>query len=118
VVLVDTSVWIDHFRNGNARLIEILNNDNVYCHPLIIGELACGNLKNRNDILLLLKSLPQAKPVDHDELLLFIDSQKLMGQGVGYVDISLLGSALIAGLSLWTFDKKLQKLADRFNICY
>lgn len=116
MVLVDTSVWIDHFRNGNNRLIELLNKNDVLCHPFIIGELACGNLKNRTYILNSLNSLPQSINIRHDEIMQFIENNNLMGQGIGYIDITLLISSILTGIPLWTFDKKLNQCASDLKI--
>jgi predicted nucleic acid-binding protein len=118
MVLVDTSVWIDHFRNNNKQLVELLNEDKVFCHQLVIGELACGNIKNRFEILTLLKSLPQSVNVAHDDILLFIEENKLMGLGLGYIDIQILRSSVLAGITLWTLDKKLTECSNRFNMCF
>jgi predicted nucleic acid-binding protein len=116
MVLVDTSVWISHLREGNAELSGLLNEAMVLCHPFILGELACGNLKNRSTILSYLELLPVSIYAEHEEVLSFIDDKRLMGKGLGYVDIHLLASALLTGVSLWTLDKKLMQAADRLNI--
>ena len=118
MVLVDTSVWIDHFRNKNKELIRLLNNDDVFCHPFIIGEIACGRIENRTEILTLLKSLPQSSMVDHDEILIFIENNHMMGLGMGYIDIAILASAKLSSMSLWTLDKKLKAIATKFDIHY
>ena len=111
MVLVDTSVWVDHFREGKAGLEKMLQQDRVVCHPFIIGELACGNLKNRAEILVLLKALPESVKADDEEILRFIEDRGLMGKGLGYIDVHLLASALLSGVSLWTVDKKLHGIA-------
>ncbi len=111
MVLVDTSVWISHLRDGDIRLATLLNDGQVTSHPFIIGELACGNLKNRSEILSLLQALPCAVQAEHHEILQFIENYKLMGKGLGYVDVHLLGSALLTGIPLWTLDKRLNKVA-------
>lgn len=117
-VLVDTSVWIDHFKKGNASLKRLLLDIEVLCHPFIIGELACGNLKNRNEILSLLHSLPMAPLVEHDEILYFLQSNKLMGIGIGLIDVHLLASAHLAQTPLWTIDKKLLNASDALGVSY
>ena len=117
-VLVDTSVWINFLRNGDKVLEDILNNGLLYCHPYIIGELACGHLSNRQEILSLLHELPSATVVEHDEVLHFIDWHKLMGRGLGYIDIHLLASAMLTGVKLWTLDKNLIKIAQLFSVHY
>ena len=116
MVLVDTSVWVAHLREGTTGLKALLLEGRVLCHPFIIGELACGNLKRRSEILLHLSALPRALPVNHDELLEFIDNYRLMGQGLGYVDIHLLGSALLTRVPLWTLDKKLNKIVGQLGL--
>jgi predicted nucleic acid-binding protein len=116
MVLVDSSVWIRHLRAGNTNLETLLNDGRVVCHPLIIGELACGNLKNRNEILTMLSSLPMAKQAEHEEVLQFIESNKLMGRGIGYVDAHLLASAVLTGIPFWTFDKKLHQVSLKLGI--
>jgi predicted nucleic acid-binding protein len=112
MVLVDTSVWVSHFRETHAGLVCLLNDGEVGCHPFIVGELACGNLKNRTTILSLLEALPMAIAVEHEEVLTFIESHDLMGKGLGYIDVHLLASAVLTGLPLWTLDKKLERVAD------
>ena len=116
MVLVDTPVWIDHFRNNNTQLIHLLNNGDVFCHPFIIGEIACGNIQNRIEILSLLQSLPQSLTIDHEEILIFIENNNIMGQGLGYIGITILASAILSGLSLWTLDKRLKTMAIKFDI--
>ena len=111
MILVDTSVWIEHLRYGTVELETVLDEGNVACHPFIIGELACGNLKNRTEILTLLRNLPVAAVANDDEVMKFIEGRQLMGKGLGYIDIHLLMSALLTGIPLWTFDKRLHELA-------
>ena len=105
--LVDTSVWIDHLRSGNARLIELLREDSVLIHPAVIGELACGTLRRRAETLASLRLLPQAPEASLDEVLHFIDERRLHGRGIGWVDAQLLASAALSGVSLWTLDVRL-----------
>jgi predicted nucleic acid-binding protein len=118
MVLVDTSVWVSHLRATHADLADLLNDGEVACHPFIVGELACGNLKNRAVILSLLEALPTASTVDHEEALTFIESHGLMGKGLGYVDVHLLASAALSGIPLWTLDKRLEQAADLLRISY
>ncbi len=115
-VMVDTSVWIAHFRKGEPFLEKLLEEEAVVCHSFVIGELACGNLKNRKEILSLLQSLPQAPQAESDEVLRLIDLKGLMGQGLGWVDVHLLASALLAEAQLWTLDKALRKASRRLEI--
>jgi predicted nucleic acid-binding protein len=118
MVLVDTSLWIDHLQKGNVHLENLLLNMEVACHPFIIGELACGNLKNRSEILSLLHSLPMAPSVENDEILHFIERNKLMGSGLGLIDVHLLASARLAHIQLWTSDKKLLNTSVSLNMAY
>ena len=118
MVLVDTSVWVSHFRETHDGLVELLNNGEVVCHPFIIGELACGNLKNRTSIISLLEALPMAFQVGHEEVLTFIEVRSVTGKGLGYVDVHLLAAALLTGVSVWTLDKKLEKAAEELHCRY
>ncbi|MDX2251664.1 MAG: VapC toxin family PIN domain ribonuclease, partial [Nitrospira sp.] len=92
LTLVDTSVWVDHFRNNSTVLRRLLDHDLVLCHPLIIGELACGNMKHRSEVLESLAALPTTRTIEHEELLRFIETHKLFGQGLGWIDVHLLAS--------------------------
>jgi predicted nucleic acid-binding protein len=112
MVLVDTSVWVSHLRDGNVELANLLNDGRVLCHPLIVGELACGNLKDRAVILSYLQLLPMCIEAEHDEALSFIEDNRLMGKGMGYVDVHLITSAVLTGVPIWTLDKKLAQTAD------
>jgi hypothetical protein len=118
MVLVDTSVWVDHFRRGLPELAEQLDDGMVVCHPFVVGELACGNLKNRREILGLLETLCVCPVASHQEVLQFIESNHLMGLGLGYVDAHLLASARLGGLPLWTLDRSLQTAAARLQIAW
>lgn len=118
MVLVDTSVWIEFFRKGHPRLEELLNNANVAIHPFIIGELACGNIKNREEILNLLQTLDSSPEISLQELLHFIEINKLQGKGIGFIDVHILASSLLADFMLWTNDKKLHSIARRMGIAY
>ncbi len=118
MVLVDTSVWVSYFRWGNVQLQSLLMEDVVVCHPFIIGELACGHLRNRKEILPLLQSLPSVKMLEPAEALEFIEQNHLMGFGIGFIDVHLLASALLNRVSVWTFDKKLRQAATKLKILY
>jgi predicted nucleic acid-binding protein len=112
MILVDTSIWIDHFRFNNAHLSFLLKRNEVCIHPFIIGELACGNLKNRPTLISLLASLPQAVLAEHDEVMFMIDHHTLMGKGIGYIDIHLLTSTLLSKHTwLWSKDIRLSQIA-------
>jgi predicted nucleic acid-binding protein len=117
-ILVDTSVWIKHLRESNKNLVRLLEQGVVACHPFIIGEIACGGIKNRNEIISLLNDLPSTDILDHYEIMEFIEHRKIMNKGIGYVDVHLLGSALVSETPLWTFDKALKKIANQLSIAY
>ena len=95
MILVDTSVWIDHLRNGNAVLVELLEQNCVVIHPLLLGELACGNLKNRDQLLQLWQNLGSLREINHKEALYFIEQHGLMGKDVGHIDIHLKASVIV-----------------------
>jgi len=118
MVLVDTSIWVTHLRQGSRQLEKLLMDAEVVSHPFIIGELACGNLNNRDEILSLLQSLPMTPTIEFDEFLFFIDQNHLMGKGVGFVDIHLLASAQLLGIPLWTADKMLKSAADHLELTF
>ena len=112
MILVDTSVWIDYLRSGNPLLAELLEQNRVVMHPMVLGELACGNLKNRQQLLQLWQSQESLQAVSHDEALYFLEQYGLMGKGVGYIDVHLLASVALAhGVKLWTQDKRLAHVA-------
>ncbi len=116
MVLVDTSVWVEHLRFGTIGLDGLLNEGEVACHPFIVGELACGKLKNRTEILALLQDLPAALIADDDEVLKFIEDRRLMGKGLGYIDIHLLVSAVLTRIPLWTLDKRLHEVSLKLRL--
>lgn len=116
MILVDTSVWVEHFRAGSDRLKTLLLEEQVLCHPFIIGELACGWLRNRREILSMLRVLPPAQPVKHEEVLSFLEARRLYGRGLGWVDAHLLASTLLTGCALWTLDKPLRRAAASLDI--
>lgn len=116
MVLVDTSVWVSHLRDGNEELAELLDAGEVLCHPMIVGELACGHLKDRSVILSCLKSLPMGSEAGHDEVLSFIELRRLMGSGIGYIDVHLLLSALLSDARIWTLDRNLAHVAASLGI--
>ncbi len=116
MVLVDTSVWVSHLRHGNPKLQEMLQEGKVVSHTFIIGELACGNIRNRTEIISLMQSLPMLDSIEHEELLLFIEHNKMMGTGLGFVDVHLMAAAMLAGIPLWTQDKKLKQACSTLGI--
>ena len=115
-MLVDTSVWIEHLRKGNASLASALESAEVWCHPFVLGEVACGNLRNREEILSLLGALPQTPMATEEEALKLVEGNHLMGKGLGWIDIHLLGSALLAGIPLWTLDRPLKAAAGDLGV--
>jgi predicted nucleic acid-binding protein len=118
MVLVDTSVWVLHLREGNAALEKLLNKGQVMCHRFIIGEIACGNIKNRTEILTLLQLLPLVTQAKHEEVMEFININKLMGRGLGYIDMHLSASAKLTGIPMWTFDKRLDETNKELGISF
>ena len=118
MILVDTSIWIDHLRKNDQYLQFLLLEGEVVCHSLVIGELVCRNLKNRKEIISLLQSLPMAPQIEFDEYLYFIEKHKLYGKGIGFIDIHLLASAKLAQTKLWSLDKKLNSAAIELGINY
>lgn len=119
MILVDTSVWIDHLRRGDAGLVELLERSAVVMHPFIVGELACGNLQDRESILELLQDLPAATVASPEEVLTFIERHGLHGRGIGYVDVHLLASvALMPDARLWTRDSRLRKNAESLGCAH
>jgi hypothetical protein len=117
VILVDTSVWIDHLRAGDHALAGLLEAGKVLAHPFVIGELALGNLPRRDQTLRGLQDLPQANVASDREVLHFVDWHRLSGLGVGYVDAHLLASvSLTAGAGLWTRDRRLGRAAGRLGL--
>ncbi len=119
MILLDTSVWIDHLRQGDAQVASVLQSGLVLTHPFVIGELACGQLKSRTEVLGLLAALPQARVAQDQEVLFFVERHGLMGRGIGYIDAHLLAAtALTEDTRLWTRDKRLDSLAREFELAY
>jgi len=118
MILIDSSVWIDHFRTENSLLSGLLMQGAIVMHEFILGELAIGNFKNRKEILTLLDSIPKLSKLTHDEFLYFLEQNSFYSKGVGFVDIHLLGSTKLAGVKIWTLDKRLLKLATSLNLNY
>jgi predicted nucleic acid-binding protein len=116
MILPDSSVWIAHFKRANAVLAESLENDQVLCHPFIVGELACGDLPSSASTITLLQTLPEAPMMQHEEVLILVERHRLMSSGIGWVDAHLLGSALLAGAGLWTMDGSLSNAARKLGV--
>ncbi|WP_119966348.1 type II toxin-antitoxin system VapC family toxin [Simplicispira lacusdiani] len=118
-VLVDTSVWVDHFRQGSLPLVGLLERDAVMIHPMVLGELACGTPPSRTQTLADLQRLQPAQQASIREVMAFVEHEQLFGLGCGLVDLSLLASTLMTpGASLWTLDKRLATLAERFGVAH
>jgi predicted nucleic acid-binding protein len=115
-VLVDTSIWVDHFRNVNQRLVATLESREVSIHPFVIGELACGRLSPRAEILELLAQLPQAPRATDEEVLEFIERERLYASGIGWIDAHLLASAALGRVPLWTADRPLERAVRRLGL--
>ncbi len=112
MILVDTSVWVDHLRRGDPGLVDLLERSAVVMHPFVAGEIACGSLRDRKALLELLQDLPAAVVATDDEVMQFIERQALYGKGIGYVDVHLLASVALTGSTrLWTRDQKLRQAA-------
>jgi len=117
VILVDTSIWIDHLRVGDPRLSLLLQNGRVLAHPCVIGELALGQLAHRGEILGLLGNLPHARTASDAEVLNMVENRHLFGLGIGYVDAHLLAATLLtAGAGLWTRDRRLAAVAAQLGL--
>lgn len=118
MILLDTSVWVDHLRRGDSMVVQVLEAGQAAAHAFVIGELACGNLKSRLRVIDLLQALPQLAMAMDDEVLYFIERHKLMGRGIGYVDAHLLAAASISGSLLWTRDKRLREISTELGVAY
>lgn len=118
MILIDTSVWVEHLRRGLPSLATLLQEGAVLIHPWVIGELACGNLRNRADVLELLQGLPAAIVASDSEVLLLIERAQLMGRGIGYVDAHLLASAKLSHCLLWTQDRRLAALTQEQGLAF
>ena len=119
MILVDTSIWIDHLRAGVEPLVSLLNGSRVLSHPFVVGELACGNLRNRGEVLTLLGELSRVTVASDAEVLYFIEQHGLMGQGIGYIDAHLLAAvSLESPARLWTRDRRLGAVAADLGLAY
>ncbi|MBA3506260.1 MAG: PIN domain-containing protein [Betaproteobacteria bacterium] len=119
MILVDTSVWVDHLRRREQTLVAALDAGQVLMHPFIRGEVACGNLKHHIEVLALMRELPHAPVATEEEALDFIERRELMGRGIGYIDVHLLASAVLCGTArLWTRDKRLALVADDLALAF
>ncbi|HMI37319.1 MAG TPA: type II toxin-antitoxin system VapC family toxin [Steroidobacteraceae bacterium] len=117
-MLVDTSVWVDHLRHRNARLATALESMPVMTHSFVIGELSCGHLAQRTEVLGYLNALPTLPLTDHEEVVEFVGMHRLYGRGLGWVDMHLLAAAQLAQLPIWTLDKRLAMVAGEMGLAY
>ena len=118
MIMVDTSVWVDHLRRHSARLAALLDHGQVVCHPFVLGELALGSLRNRPVVLGWLAELPATAVVGHNEAMALAERHDLPAAGIGWVDVHLLAAALVEGLPMWTNDKRLGAVARRLDIAW
>ncbi|CAN5912000.1 type II toxin-antitoxin system VapC family toxin [soil metagenome] len=119
MILVDTSVWVDHLRSDEPSLAEALEDGRVLMHRFVLGELACGSIKNRREVLRLLENLSTAPAATDSEALGFIERHLLMGRGIGYVDVHLLASTALAGVArFWTRDRRLNAVATELEMAF
>jgi predicted nucleic acid-binding protein len=118
MILVDTSVWVGHLREGNDHLSVLLEEGLVLVHAFVIGELACGSMANRREILALLEALPGAVTAGHTEVLRLLEEKRLYGKGVGWIDAHLLASTMLSHAFLWTSDRRLLRVAESLGIAY
>jgi len=116
MILVDTSVWVDHFRSRNPALSSLLSDGQVFGHPFVIGELACGNIRSRAVTLAELSHLPEAITAHHGEVMRLIEQRRLWGVGIGWVDAHLIASARLLECSLWTLDLALAEAATKAGV--
>lgn len=116
MILVDTSVWVEHLRSGVVELAALLERGEVLIHPWVIGELACGDQLDRHRVLTLLQGLPAAPTASDAEVLMLIETHQLMGRGIGWIDAHLLASALLARAPLWTHDRRLAEMAEAIGV--
>ena len=118
MIIVDTPVWVHHFRKSNEELGELLDDGDIMIHPFVIGELALGQLRNRAEIISLMEKLPQAPTLTQNDLLTLIENHKLWGSGIGWVDLNILGSSLITDTLVWTLDKSLMRTCQKLDCCF
>ena len=118
MVLVDTSIWVAHLREGHKQLGELLEQAVVATHPMIIGELACGKIHKRREIFAMLETLPPATVAEHEEVMAFIEKNELAGRGIGYIDAHLLACAALSHMPLWTQDRSLKHVAASLKLAY
>lgn len=116
MILVDTSVWVDHLSRGVPAMASLLDGETVLMHPFVIGELACGDIRSRREVLQLLSTLPAAPVATEGEALAMIERHKMMGRGLGYIDVHLLTSVVLCGCRIWSRDKQLVAAATDLKV--
>ena len=116
MILVDTSIWIEYLRKGQTHLSELLDAGTVIGHPFVAGEVACGQLRNRFEVLDLLRRLPQAPLAPHWRALEFLEVERLYSRGLGWIDLHLIASARSSGCALWSLDAALSRSAEDLGI--
>lgn len=116
MTLIDASVWVDHLRRGNSRLVALLEDNRVSTHPFVIGELACGSMRNRDEFLGLLRALPEVGMAEHHEVMDFVETHRLFSRGIGWVDAHLLTAARLSRVPILTLDQRLLKAARALDI--
>ena len=119
MILADSSVWINHLIDDDPHLVSLLDDDQILIHPMVIGELACGNMRDRDDVMRMLRRLPGIPTATHDEVMFFIERHRFMGRGIGFIDAHLLAAAVMsAPTQLWTKDRRLMALATQLGVAY
>jgi predicted nucleic acid-binding protein len=118
MILVDTSIWIDHLRTGNRKLRSLLENAEVLARPFVVGELACGTLHNREEVLTLLQALPEAQAAEQEEVMRVVERERLYGRGMGWIDAHLVASARLSSAALWTLDRRLSRIASALALAF
>jgi predicted nucleic acid-binding protein len=118
MILADTSIWVDHWLATNALFARLLDEGGIVIHPMVIGELAMGNLRNRSHVLQTLAELPPAIEASHKEVLGLIERERLYGRGIGFVDAHLLAAARLSSAKLWTLDRRLALVAEGLAISW
>jgi hypothetical protein len=116
MILLDSSIWIDHLRRVETRVVEFLADGQVLVHPFVVAEVALGSLARRDVVIEVLEALPQAPIALHHEVMTLIEYERLFGLGIGYIDVHLLASARLSGAPLWTRDRRLHAAADRLGV--
>ena len=118
MILLDSSVWIDHLRKAEPAVVSLLNDHEVLCHPFVIGEIACGSLAQRQLVVKTLSALPKVTIAEHEEVLSYIKSHQLFSLGLSFIDIHLLASCTLSATQIWTRDRRLNDAATSLSLSY